>query len=123
VHGGTVLVHWTLARVFVEERMGGSTLSMKERLSSRGASPPSRPPPASDRRNPGRNEKADLRGLLNVEQSHQLRAIESYGWRLAFVRRPLFLEAVPVVESPDGSRRCILGVGGELEADPQLPMR
>jgi hypothetical protein len=40
--------------------------------------------------------------FLNTEQILALRQVESYGWHLEFVRRPLFQDPTIVVMGPGG---------------------
>lgn len=63
-----------------------------------------------------------LENMLNPAQMRALRQIESFGWQLKFVRRPLFQEPVPIAFSADGKEIGILEEDGRLnmEADVQV---
>ena len=50
----------------------------------------------------------NMNDYLNEAQSSELHHIESFGWTLNYIRRPLFQERVVVVISPDGSSIGIL---------------
>jgi|GEM_PF-407206 hypothetical protein len=61
--------------------------------------------------------------LLNQLQIMILRQIEGYGWRLHFIRRPLFQEPVPVVIDGDGRKIGILEEDGTLNREPDIIVR
>jgi len=61
--------------------------------------------------------------LLNQLQIMILRQIEGYGWRLHFIRRPLFQEIVPVVIDADGKKLGILEEDGRLNTEPDIIVR
>lgn len=61
--------------------------------------------------------------LLNQMQIRALRQIESYGWRLHFIRRPLFQDTVPVVIDADGKKIGILEEDGRLNMEPDIKVR
>jgi hypothetical protein len=54
---------------------------------------------------------------LNDNQASSLRQIENFGWRLHFVRRPLFQDPVVVIINAEGDRF------GTLEADGRIEIR
>lgn len=99
--------------------MSDSVLSLRERLSL----PESPRQPRRERREAALRSRVDLTVFLNPDQRHELRAIESFGWRLAFVRRPLFQEVVPIVESADGRQRCAMDARGHLKTHVVVPAR
>jgi hypothetical protein len=65
----------------------------------------------------------DVKEHLNYAQLALLRTIEGFGWRLKFVRRPLFREPVIVVTSHDDSQIGILEDDGRLNLDPGIDTR
>ena len=65
----------------------------------------------------------ELKSLLNTEQQLSLRKIEQFGWGLAFVRRPMFESAIPVVSSPSGDQFGILDSEGELDLNAEIKIR
>ena len=99
--------------------MSDSVLSLKERLSL----PVSPRQPRRERREAALRSRVDFTVFLNPDQRHELRAIEGFGWRLAFVRRPLFQEMVPIVESADGRQRYAMDTHGHLKTHVAVPAR
>ena len=61
--------------------------------------------------------------LLNQLQILALRQMEGYGWRLQFIRRPLFQEPVPVVMDADGQKIGILEDDGRINLEPDIEVR
>jgi hypothetical protein len=60
----------------------------------------------------------NLRGFLNSEQNRALRQVESFGWRLAFVRRELFHQALVVICNAEGSEYSTIEADGFINAEP-----
>lgn len=56
----------------------------------------------------------NVQDILNDEQLFGLRKIESFGWDLKFVRRPLFLEPIAIVAGPEGNAYGILEEDGGI---------
>lgn len=65
----------------------------------------------------------NLREFLNENQRSTLRKIESFGWHLAFVRRPLFQEPVAVIANTDDSTYSVLEKDGSINSDADLFLR
>ena len=61
--------------------------------------------------------------MLNPVQVLALRRIESYGWQLQFIRRPLFQDPVPVVIDADGKKIGILEEDGRINMEPDIKVR
>ena len=61
--------------------------------------------------------------VLNQMQMRALRQIEGFGWRLGFVRKPLFQEPVPVVFSAEGDKIGILEQDGRINMEPDIELR
>jgi hypothetical protein len=61
--------------------------------------------------------------LINEAQRSTLRDLEPFGWRLHFVRRPLFQEVVPVLVNKEGDRFVILEANGKITEDRELDVR
>lgn len=57
---------------------------------------------------------------LQLEALHNL---EGFGWRLAFVRRPLFELPTAVLISPESKQYATLEDDGSLNTEPQLKLR
>lgn len=66
---------------------------------------------------------ATLRAGLSGAQLKALDTLEQFGWTLRFVRRPMFLEPIPVVFAPDGSRFVILEGDGRINENPGFKLR
>jgi hypothetical protein len=66
---------------------------------------------------------SNIASLLNDEQSLALRKVENFGWELAFVRRPLFEDPVPVVVSPDRRQYAVIEADGGLNHAPDIRLR
>lgn len=65
----------------------------------------------------------NLAEVLSPLQIRSLRQIETFGWRLHFVRRPLFQEPVPVILSPEGDKYATLENDGRINLTPDSALR
>ena len=65
----------------------------------------------------------NLGDYLNEAQMQSLRWVEDFGWRLAFIRRPLFMDVVPVVVSDDGRKFGVLQEDGSINTQHDLLIR
>lgn len=65
----------------------------------------------------------NLREFLNDHQRSTLKQIESFGWHLAFVRRPLFQDVVVVIANEDDSAFSVLEKDGSINSQPDLFLR
>jgi hypothetical protein len=65
----------------------------------------------------------NLDEFLNTDQLYSLRRMEDFGWRLAFIRRPLFQDIVPVVVSADGTKHGVLEEDGSINMQPDIAVR
>jgi len=61
--------------------------------------------------------------MLNQLQILALRQIESFGWRLRFIRRPLFQDLVAVVADGDGVKIGILEEDGRINMQSDIKIR
>ena len=61
--------------------------------------------------------------MLNEMQVLALRQIEGFGWRLQFIRRPLFQDPVPVVVDSEGKKIGILEEDGRINMEPDIKVR
>ena len=59
----------------------------------------------------------NLREVLNQDQMSSLRQIDSFGWRLAFVRRNDAKEPLAVVQRSDKSGYGVLEADGSISTD------
>jgi hypothetical protein len=80
------------------------------------------------------SSKEDLRGsrldlpmdvfyYLNEVQCIALKNLENFGWHLAFIRRPLFVSPVVVVQSRDRAKYAVLEVDGSVNLSPAIKLR
>ena len=60
---------------------------------------------------------------MNNAQQEQLRTIEGFGWKIFFIRRPLFKDPVVVVTNQEGSSLGILEKDGRLNLEPNIVIR
>ena len=79
--------------------------------------------PAREPRKEGDARAAELRAALTPAQLRALETLEHFGWSLKFVRRPMFLEPVPVVVDRSGERHAVLEADGTVNEDPALKLR
>jgi hypothetical protein len=61
--------------------------------------------------------------ILNETQLLTLSQMETFGWILAFIRRPLFQEIVPVLLHPDNNKFGTLECDGVLNTQPDIEFR
>ena len=61
--------------------------------------------------------------LLNEWQHAALQKIEGFGWKLKFIRRPMFQERLIVVTNPKGDRIGILQPNGDIDIRPYTDFR
>ena len=64
-----------------------------------------------------------VKEYLTDAQLAELHHIESFGWSLKYIRRPLFQERVVVVINPDGSSIGILEEDGRLNLESDIDTR
>lgn len=65
----------------------------------------------------------NLETLLNPAQLTTLRELQDFGWTVSLVRRPLFITPVPVLHSPDGSKRAVIEEDGTANYNPDIVIR
>lgn len=65
----------------------------------------------------------NMKEYLNDDQMLALKQFESYGWRLEFIRRPLFQEPTPVLFGPDNQQIGILLVDGTIDKNSNILIR
>lgn len=66
---------------------------------------------------------SNLKEYLNQEQLRSLHCMEDCGWRMYFVRRPLFQSPTAVMINNAGTRVGVLEPEGHFEMDPVLELR
>ena len=65
----------------------------------------------------------NLKDYLNQDQMFSLRQMESFGWHLAFVRRPMFQTAMAVVTNDAESVYGVLEQDGSINTDTPVHLR
>ena len=61
--------------------------------------------------------------VLTKMQLLTLSKMEQFGWVLAFIRRPMFQDIVPVLLHPDNNTLGILDNDGALHTQPEIEFR
>jgi hypothetical protein len=65
----------------------------------------------------------DLGRYLNESQLLALHSLESFGWHLWFVRRPLFMQPIVMVANSESTQHAQLEEDGSVNLKPQLHLR
>jgi hypothetical protein len=76
-----------------------------------------------ERRKDATCSSIELRGQLNPDQRETLNELERFGWRLQFVRQPLFLPSTVVVFDTESRIYGVLEEDGTLNQQPELHLR
>lgn len=76
-----------------------------------------------DRRGNHKAIPIDLGCYLNELQLLALHSLESFGWHIWFVRRPLFMEPVIVVINPESNQHAVLEDDGSVNLKPHFHIR
>jgi len=79
--------------------------------------------PHRERRGTPVDDPEALREGLTPAQREALRTLEYFRWTLAFVRRPMFQDPIPVVFDRDGERYAVLRPDGTLDESPGFRIR
>lgn len=77
----------------------------------------------SERRGNRKLTQDEVRKLLNPRQFTALLECQCFGWRLKFIRSPLFKEPVPVLYNRNIDRIGILEADGHINMDLELVVR
>ncbi|MET0288959.1 MAG: hypothetical protein ABW178_04970 [Pseudoxanthomonas sp.] len=72
---------------------------------------------------PSASNAEQLRRDLSSAQLRALQTLEQFKWELKFVRRPLFLEPVPVMVDRDGLKYAVIRADGSVDDAPRLKLR
>jgi hypothetical protein len=78
---------------------------------------------AKDRRTHRKLTQDEVKDLLNSKQLATLQESQCFGWRLKFIRRPLFLNPVPVLYNTRFGYIGILEPDGQINVKPELEVR
>lgn len=65
----------------------------------------------------------NLDTLLNPAQLVTLQELQTFGWTVSLVRRPLFTIPVVVLHSPDGSKMAVIEEDGSANYNPDIVLR
>ncbi|MBD9478122.1 hypothetical protein [Pseudoxanthomonas sp. PXM02] len=77
-----------------------------------------------ERRDPtSADDPVALRSGLSRAQLDTLDTMESFQWRLGFVRWPVFKAPIPVLFNRDGSRYVVIREDGSIDEHPALQLR
>lgn len=68
-------------------------------------------------------DPAGLREGLTPAQEKALQTLEQFGWSLRFVRRPMFLDPVPVAFDRAGEKWVVIESDGTLNENPGFRIR
>ncbi|WP_313222566.1 hypothetical protein [Pseudoxanthomonas mexicana] len=68
-------------------------------------------------------DDATLLAGLTPEQQATIHTMETFHWRLKFVRRPLFKIPVPVLFNREGDRYVVVNEDGTIDENPALKLR
>ena len=77
----------------------------------------------TERRGEGNQLPCSLKKVLNKTQLSTLNKMEGFGWMLAFIRRPLFQDIIPVLQHPDGGKMGTIEGDGRLNVKPDIEFR
>lgn len=61
--------------------------------------------------------------FLNEKQLNGMEVLKKFGWELAFIRRPLYSEVVPVVMNDQEQAIGILDIDGILKINDEIKFR
>lgn len=79
--------------------------------------------PRHERREGSAPIPVNVSEYLNDDQCLSLRQMESFGWQLAFVRRPQFQDPVVIVSNEGKSQYGILELNGSINTRSMLDLR
>ena len=68
-------------------------------------------------------DDATLLAGLTPEQQATIHTMETFHWRLKFVRRPLFKIPNPVLFNREGDRYVVVNEDGTIDENPALKLR
>ena len=60
----------------------------------------------------------DIRSILSREQKNALKELETFGWVIDYVRRPLFQQPRVIIRNPANGKRSIIEADGTVDHYP-----
>lgn len=76
-----------------------------------------------DRRGAQKAVPIDLGRYLNESQLLALHSLESFGWQLWFVRRPLFMQPIVIVSNSESTQHAQLEEDGSVNLKSPIHLR
>lgn len=64
-----------------------------------------------------------LEAYLNLAQIATLQEVEGFGWELRYVRRPLFMEPVPILYNPVMDCYAVMDIEGCVNRSVEVALR
>lgn len=80
-------------------------------------------PVPAERRGDADADTRELRRGLTAQQLHTLDTMSHFGWKLCFVRRPMFQPPVPVAFDRNRERFVVVEADGRIDDTPDLRIR
>jgi hypothetical protein len=68
-------------------------------------------------------DDATLLAGLTPQQQATIHTMETFHWRLKFIRRPLFKIPIPVLFNREGDRYVVVNEDGTIDEQPTLKLR
>ena len=79
--------------------------------------------PGLDRRDGHKAVPSNLEDYLTAEQMRAFHVMQDFGWRMYFVRRPLFQHPTAVMINDEGTRIGLLEEEGHFDMNPVVELR
>lgn len=80
-------------------------------------------PIAAERRGDAASDARELRRGLTAQQLRTLETMSHFGWKLCFVRRPMFQPPMPVAFDRSRERYVVVEADGSIDDTPDLRIR
>jgi hypothetical protein len=78
---------------------------------------------ARNRRRNGKQPTGNVETILNREQLSALLKSQQFGWRLWFIRKPVFPDSLPVLYNVTNNRFAVLEPDGHINPDVKINIR
>ncbi len=76
-----------------------------------------------ERRRGMRSIPNGLESYLNASQIDTLQEVSGFGWELKYVRRPLFMEPVPILYNQSMDRYAVMDIDGCMNRSIEVALR